>query len=44
MTFEIKRSPARQSWMVMCNGQMVMTACTKREAQEIVDKFKRTYL
>jgi hypothetical protein len=43
MTFEIKRSPARICWWVLCNGVLLSTADTKGEALFQADFYRRKY-
>lgn len=43
MTFSVKRSPARACWWVMCNGSLLATTDTKREANELASNYRRSY-
>lgn len=43
ISVEVKRSPARISWMIMVNGVLLNTTDTRREAEEQVSIIKRKY-
>lgn len=43
MTFSVQRSPAKVCWWVMCNGTLINTVDTKREATELASKYQRSY-
>lgn len=38
---EIKRSPAKVCWHVLCNGILVDTANTRNEANELLAEFNK---
>lgn len=44
MTFEVKRSPGKVCWWIMCNGQLVDTRDTRKEAEAYKDQLERNYL
>ena len=41
--FTIVRSPAKVCWHIMFNGRFFDTADTKRQAQELVDRYEEGY-
>lgn len=45
MTIEIdvRRSPAKVCWWVCCNGRMVFTADTRKDALIEAEKLRRAY-
>ncbi|SPF82079.1 hypothetical protein [Pseudomonas phage GP100] len=43
MTFTVVRSPAKVCWWVLCNGVLVMTRDTKREAVMASQELTRAY-
>lgn len=40
---KVERSPARVSWLIKFAGQVLTTADTKREADELCKKLNRKY-
>lgn len=43
ITIEVRRSPARVCWWVVCNGHMVFTRDTKKDAEHEAEKLRRAY-
>lgn len=39
----VERSPARVCWHIMCNGQVITTTDTKREARAEVLRLSKKY-
>jgi hypothetical protein len=37
---EVKRSPAKVCWHILCNGILIDTADTRSEANDKLEKFK----
>ncbi len=39
----VERSPAKVSWMLMCNGILIDTRGTKKECKALQDEYARKY-
>lgn len=44
MTFEVVRSPAKVCWWVLCNGVLLLTTDTKKEASAKAEGLRRQYV
>lgn len=43
LEFLVKRSPAKASWWVLCNGKLIETTDTRKQAEQMARSFERRY-
>lgn len=43
INIEVRRSPAKVCWWVVCNGTLVTTKDTKKDAENAAQELRRAY-